>query len=50
MRSRYSAFALNHVEYLWRTSSTALQKTLTLDALAETCETFDFIALEIKTG
>jgi SEC-C motif-containing protein len=48
MRSRYSAFALNQVEYLWRTSSTALQNTLTLDDLAETCESFDFVALEIK--
>lgn len=47
MRSRYSAFALANTDYLLQTSSEQLKKNLSQEELAQTCETFEFISLQV---
>lgn len=47
MRSRYVAFATGKVEYLYATSSKALQKQLTINELKDSCDNTQFIGLEI---
>ena len=47
MRSRYSAFAKSKVDYLWFTSSAALQNGLTKADLKSTCDAYDFVKLEV---
>jgi len=47
MRSRYVAFALHYADYLLETSSTKLAKTLTKEALLQSCKDFSFIKLEV---
>lgn len=47
MRSRYVAFATGKVDYLYATSSKALQQQLTINELKESCDNTQFIGLEI---
>lgn len=47
MRSRYTAFALGNVSYLIMTSSRELLTTLTEQDLIETCNSFQFVNLEL---
>lgn len=50
MRSRYSAFALGISDYLLHTSSTELRANLTQEELAQTCQAYRFISLEILSA
>lgn len=50
MRSRYSAFALANTEYLLHTSSAELKKSLSHEDLAQTCEAFRFVSLQIVSA
>lgn len=47
MRSRYVAFATGEADYLFETSSKALQQMLTVQKLQESCDSTQFIGLEI---
>lgn len=47
MRSRYSAFALANIEYLLHTSSKALKIGLSHEDLAQTCQAFRFVSLQV---
>lgn len=47
MRSRYVAFSLCKVEYLYKTSSDNLKKSLTLQELKESANDVEFVRLEI---
>lgn len=47
MKSRYSAFVLNKASYLYNTSSSSLQKTLTVDELESASRSTQFVRLQV---
>lgn len=47
MRSRFTAFATGKIEYLIETSSKNILSSLTTEELQQTCQTFEFVDLQI---
>lgn len=50
MRSRYSAFALANTDYLLDTSSEQLKNSLSQEELKQTCQSFQFISLQVVSA
>lgn len=47
MRSRFTAFATSNIDYLIESSSQNVLATLTKEELQQTCQTFEFVDLQI---